>query len=118
MTRPNPSGRQRPGGESRGGQPTQISDLLPDILRQAKQDASRTPYQEALEEVLGTEHAARCAVLRLRSGTLTIAVDSAPLLAELRAFRSEELREGINAHLDTPRVARIVFRPAGTISNG
>lgn len=115
---PSRSPGEHRGAESRGGQPAPISDLLPAILKQARQDASRTPYQKALEHVLGPEHAARCAVLRLRSGTLTLAVDSAPLLAELRSFRSEELREGINAHLDTPRVARIVFRPAGSTSHG
>ena len=49
-------------------------------------------------------------MLGFRSGRLTIEVCSAPLYAELRGFRAEDLRSAMNERLENRKIARIEFR--------
>lgn len=95
-------------------QPRRASDLLRGILAGARPDVNHARIQEALEEVLGSEVCSHCQVVGLRSGKLHLQVDSAPLFAELRGFREEEIRTGLNDRLNHQKIAQVVFRMGGT----
>ena len=66
------------------------------------------------DAVVGEDVAASCEIMGFRNGTLHVAVESAPMFAELAAFRAEPIRESMNEQLVSPKVARIVFRLNGT----
>lgn len=88
-------------------------DAIQSVLGVARGAAKRSELTRALHTALG-EQAEFCRVRGLRAGVLTIEVDSAPLYAELRGFRSEDVREAINRALSVAKVAKIRFRMGGT----
>ncbi|MCC6782909.1 MAG: DUF721 domain-containing protein [Planctomycetes bacterium] len=94
--------------------PKHVGDLLKHVLREAGTKASRSRIVIALEAAVGPNLAEHVRVAGFRSGKLVIEVDSSALLAELRGFRSEELRNACNERLDHEKVARIEFRLGGT----
>jgi len=94
-------------------QPRSVGDFLPGILRQLGHKRHRAAVQDALEHAVGCA-ASSCQVVGLRAGRLIVEVASAPLFAELRGFRAEEIRQAINAELGRPEVAQILFRMGGT----
>lgn len=91
--------------------PKKPSDFLGRILRDAKTLATRSETQRALDEVLGEEMAAHCRIAGMSAGKLIVDVDSAPLYAELRGFRCEEIRLAMNERLDGRQLGHISFRP-------
>jgi len=91
--------------------PKKPSDFLGHILRDAKNLATRSETQKALDAVLGEEMAAHCRIAGMSAGKLIVDVDSAPLYAELRGFRSEEIRLAMNERLDGRKLGQISFRP-------
>lgn len=95
-------------------QPRSVGDFLPGILRDLGQERRRRALQEALEHAVGESAAPACRVAGLRGGRLVVEVASAPLFAELRGFRSDEVRQAINTELGRPEVATILFRMGGT----
>ncbi|MEZ5966610.1 MAG: DUF721 domain-containing protein [Planctomycetota bacterium] len=95
-------------------QPRSLGDFLPSILRDLGHKKRRAALQEALEHAVGESAAPSCHVVGLRAGRLVIEVASAPLFAELRGFRADELRQAINAELGRPEVTQILFRMGGT----
>jgi hypothetical protein len=86
--------------------------LLGGILRQARAAVAHAEVAQALAHALG-ELAAHCTIAGMRSGRLIIEVDSAPLLAELRGFRREEIRQAMNQRLSARQVGELVFRMGG-----
>lgn len=68
----------------------------------------------ALSEVLGEEWADQCDFLRLRNGVLSLGVESAPLLAELRNFYLDEIRRVCERALDPERIHRVQLTLGGT----
>jgi hypothetical protein len=69
----------------------------------------------ALDRLLEPAHRHRVRPLRWTGGTLTLEVDDAPLLAEFRQFRHDDLIEELVAH--RTGITRIIYRlgpaPAG-----
>ncbi|MBK8980473.1 MAG: DUF721 domain-containing protein [Planctomycetes bacterium] len=94
--------------------PKHAGDLLRSILRDVGAKSERRRFVEALQTAVGEELAAHLQVLGFRRGRLFVQVDSAPLLAELRGFRAEEIREACNRQLAPEQIAEIVFRMEGT----
>lgn len=94
--------------------PKSAADLLGGVLRSVQTKSSRAVFERALRDSLSAEHREACHVRNFRGGTLWVEVASAPLFAELSAFRREPLREEINRRLTDQQVAKIVFRMDGT----
>ena len=94
--------------------PERVSDLLKSIIRDVRAESRRSDLTTALEQVLGPEHSPHCQMTGFRNGRLTVEVDSAPLYAELSAFRREEIRQHMNELLTKKQIAQIAFRMGGT----
>lgn len=94
--------------------PRHAGDLLRGLMREVGSRAGRSRVSSAVEDAVGEHLAPHVDVAGFRKGTLTIEVDSPALLAELRGFRSEEIRLTCNERLDLEKIARIVFRLRGT----
>jgi hypothetical protein len=94
--------------------PESARDLLKAVLQEVGSKASRRRFQDAIEHAVGERLAPHLQVLGFRRGKLTVQVDSSPLLAELRGFRSEEIRQRCNEVLKPEQVAKIDFRMEGT----
>lgn len=98
--------------------PLQAGDLLRSIVREVGSKAQRSRFSDALAAAVGERLAEHVSVLGFRKGKLGIQVESAPLLAELRGFRAEEIRQSMNAALERDghgdRISEITFRIAGT----
>ncbi len=97
--------------------PKRPSDFLGGILRDAKNLATRSETQRVLAEVLGDEIADHCRIAGMSAGRLIVAVDSAPLYAELKGFRSEEIRLAMNERLKGRKLGHITFRPGRSGTN-
>lgn len=95
-------------------QPRSVGDFLPSLLRDLGHKRKRLELQEALEHAVGATAAPSCHVAGLRAGRLVVEVASAPLFAELRGFRADEVRQAINTELGRPVVSQILFRMGGT----
>jgi hypothetical protein len=90
------------------------ADFLGRILRDARSLATRCETEEALASVLGDEAAAHCRIAGMSAGRLVVEVSSAPLYAELRGFRGEEIRLAMNERLQGRKLGHIAFRPGGS----
>ncbi len=95
-------------------EPRPVSDLLAGILRETGQKRRRQVFEDALASAVGPAAAPSCHVAGFRAGRLVVEVGSAPLFAELRGFRAEEIRHRINEALGRPEVVSILFRMGGT----
>jgi hypothetical protein len=84
------------------------------IVRDTGRMMSRSAFAQALDQILPTGQRELCQVVSFRGGKLLVAVDSAPLCAELSSFRREELRLRINEILPQRQVAQLHFRLGGT----
>ena len=91
-------------------EPHRAADLLGGILRQAGVNPQRQRVARAVDEALGPDRADRVEIRGFRNGHLVLEVESSPLLAELRSFDAEGLRQRINERLDNAAVAKISFR--------
>ncbi len=94
--------------------PRHVGDLLRSVLKEVGTKAGRSRVSAALEEAVGPTVTDHVRVAGFRSGKLVVEVDSSALLADLRGFRSEEIRLACNERLDKEKIARIEFRLGGT----
>ena len=77
----------------------------------AQRARRRREELEALwREAVGEEIAARTRVGQIRSGVLTIEVESAPLFSELDAFRRDELRSFLRDRYTHEPIADLRFK--------
>jgi predicted nucleic acid-binding Zn ribbon protein len=88
-----------------------MSDVLSQYLAQSGLGArlQRGKVFDAWAKAVGTQ-GRRTRAVRFRDGELTVEVQSAALLQELRNFTGEDLRRRTNAHLGTEKVRRIDFQ--------
>lgn len=84
------------------------------MLQAVQRKSSRAKVSSAFEAVVDEQVARSCEVVGFRNGTLHVEVASAPLYAELTAFHAETIRLSMNERLDSPKIARVVFRLNGT----
>lgn len=92
-------------------EPKRPSDFLGRILKDARTVATHSDTERALGSVLGADAAAHCTITGMSAGKLIVEVDSAPLYAELRGFRGEDVRRALNEQLNGRKVGQITFRP-------
>jgi hypothetical protein len=92
--------------------PQRAGDIAAAILHGLRDHAQLGPIRRALAEILPPEQEALCQVAGCRGGRVWIEVESAPLCAELRGFRREELRIALNQRLERTKIAELVFRLA------
>ena len=92
-------------------EPNRPSDFLGRILKEARTVANHADTERALAMVLGSEAAEQCAVVGMSAGKLIVEVNSAPLFAELKGFRGEEVRQELNERLSGKTIGQITFRP-------
>jgi hypothetical protein len=95
-------------------QPQRAGEILADLMRGLREHGQLAPIRRALSEILPAEQEALCQVVGCRGGRVWIEVASAPLCAELRGFRRDELRLALNQRLPRMQIAELVFRIAGT----
>jgi hypothetical protein len=94
--------------------PRHAGEILDIVLKEVGSRAGRERFRRVLEAAVGSEVAAHLAVLGFRAGRLYVAVDSAPLFAELRGFQRESIRQACNEQLVSEQIGEIVFRVGGT----
>lgn len=99
---------------SRGGGPKKAGDLLRGLMAEVGTKTARSDLSDALAEIVGPDRSPHCQVLGFRAGRLQVAVDSAPLHAEMVGFLREDIRQQINEKLPHRKVARIDFRLSNT----
>lgn len=83
---------------ARRADPVPLSDLIPRAFHRhgwGRSRAHETVF-EAWERILPAEWRERCRPAAFRAGRLTVAVDSSPLLEDLRGFRSASLLRLVN----------------------
>ena len=106
-------GESRPGGpETRGGAPEQIGTVLRRVMRGAGPAAARRQGRlvEAWNRAAGPDLAADTRPTALQHGVLVVEARSSALVAELQAFRREELLSRLLAADPTGRVTGLKFR--------
>ena len=107
--------REGPRGEApprSAGDAVPIGDLVRNLLRSPAHRQRKRLYEEIgplLRERLG-DLADDVKPLSLRSGTLTLGVESAPLLHEIAAFRRDDLLAFLKARLGPEKVRDIRLR--------
>jgi len=92
---------------------TPLAELLHEYARATGLDRRRSGARRvfaAFDEAAGAL-ARRLRPVRFLRGCLTIEVESAALMAELGAFRAQELRALANELLPRPEIRSLVFRP-------
>jgi predicted nucleic acid-binding Zn ribbon protein len=104
----------------RGGAPESLGDILPRVVRGAGGSERglglttrrrESAVARAWSAAAGPELSAQTRPSTLRRGVLTVEVRSAPLLAELAGFRSQELLSRLLAADPSGRVTGLRFRP-------
>ena len=98
--------------ERRGGAPEAVGEILPRVMREAGVHRARkaSGIGALWERAAGTEFAQETRPSTLRHGVLTVEVRSAPLLAELSGFRTQELLARVLAEDPSGRVTGLRFR--------
>ena len=95
----------------RGGA-SPLDEVLAGLKRQWRRNAvvnKGLTLPEALASVLGPRHASAVGFGGLRSGVLTLTVDSAVLFGELQGFRRAELLAAVQATPEGGRVRDLRF---------
>jgi len=110
-----PGGREKREEDRRQrGEPTSIGDLVRSLLRSPLHRHRKALYEEVtplLREFFG-DLAQGLSPLSLRSGTLSLGVNSAAFLHEIQAFRRDELLRFLQARMGSERVRDIRLRHA------
>ena len=91
----------------RGGEPRRVGELLRRVVPPA---GARLPRSADWREAVGERVAPHATPRALFGGTLTVAVDSAPLLHELAAFHGDGILVRLRAAAPDLEVRRIRFR--------
>lgn len=104
-----PSERDKAGRSGSTGGFLELGALAKDLVGGLDSAPKRRKVATALEECLGQEIADHVDFLRTRRGVLTLAVDSNPLLAELRNFRLDEIRQACETALEPERIHKVAL---------
>ncbi|MDA0372337.1 MAG: DciA family protein [Planctomycetota bacterium] len=94
--------------------PKHAATFLKGVLSEVGTKASRVRFKDALEHAVGERTAKHLEVVGFRGGRLYVAVDSAPLYAEMIGFRRDSIRKACNEFLAPEQIGEIVFRMGGT----
>ena len=99
--------------KSRGPEP--IEGAIREFLRSSGLGAGNRHQKvfDAWSKVVGAKLAAHAVPVRLRRDELTVEVDSATHLHELKSFTGESYRKKVNDELGSERVRKLVFRLRG-----
>ncbi|MEO0480027.1 MAG: DciA family protein [Planctomycetota bacterium] len=97
----------------RSGKPLAAGDLLKDLVRDLDKAPRRQKVADALSECLEEEWVEQIEFLRLRNGVLSLEVQSAPLLAELRNFHMDDIRRACERVLEPERIHRVQLTLGG-----
>jgi len=114
-----PLPRKPPGPRPPQG-PEEASSVLRRVLRDLRIEERRREggLAAAWDAAAGSALAGQARPVSFRSGVLTVEVEGAALLQEVRGFRARALLEGIRSRPEGTRVTRIRFVPAGRAEGG
>ena len=95
--------------------PQQLSFALAELiaLRGFARVRSEDELQTAWKSIMGESHAGQTRPLQVVRGTLTVSVETAPLLNELVSFQSAELLGRLKQQFPHLNVKRLKFRLSG-----
>jgi predicted nucleic acid-binding Zn ribbon protein len=98
--------------EERDKGPERLGEILSRVLKESGllSERGQRSVEEAWQTVAGPTVAGHTRVIGLRSGRLTVGVDSAPLRQELELFRKEELTKALRELLAGVFVEELRFR--------
>lgn len=126
-----PAGRRRPPGAGAGGAgrrdaapeargPEAVGPVLGRLLRDLRlEERNREgPLAAAWEKAAGPDLASQARPVAFRAGLLTVEVEGAALLQEVRGFRARVLLETLRADPGGGKVREIRFVPAGRAGGG
>jgi hypothetical protein len=101
--------------ERRNGGPAPIQEALASLMREAGIRAQRPDLRvfAAWEESAGPALAKRAVPVRFARGELTVEIESAAHLHELKAFTGELVRANVNRRLGSETVRRVVYKLRG-----
>ncbi len=119
-----PAGRRRPpGAGARGGDrakpgirgPEAVGPVLVRLMKELRlEERSREgPLAAAWEKAAGAELARAARPVAFRAGLLTVEVEGAALLQEVRGFRARALLQALRGDPGGGKVREIRFVPAG-----
>lgn len=99
----------------REGAPAPIQEALASLLREVGIRAPRIDLRvlEAWNQSAGPALAKRAVPVRFVKNALTVEVDSATHLHELKAFSGELVRKNVNQRLGAEIVCRVVYKLRG-----
>ncbi len=112
-----PSGSRRPPGRS--GSPARGPEAAGSVLRRVVRDlrleerSREGALAAAWEKAAGADLSGKARPVSFRSGRLTVEVEGASLLQEVRGFRARALLESLRADPGGAKVREIRFVPAG-----
>ncbi|HEY0984088.1 MULTISPECIES: DUF721 domain-containing protein [unclassified Schlesneria] len=89
-----------------------LSELI--ALRGFARVRSENELEAAWKQVAGPDLAAQTRPAKLSRGTLTVAVDNAPLLSELASFQGPELLQLIRQRYPHLNIRTLKFKLSGT----
>ena len=97
---------------TRGGAPESVGEILPRVLRESgfTKSGRGNGLASRWERAAGAALAEETRPSTLRRGVLTVDVRSAPLLAELSGFRTEELLTRLLTEDPSGRITGLRFR--------
>ena len=101
--------------ERRDGSPAPIQEALASLMREAgfREQHLDLRVLDAWNEAAGPALAKRAVPVRFQRRELTVEVDSATHLHELRAFTGELVRANVNQRLGAEIVRRVVYKLRG-----
>ena len=89
-----------------------LSELI--ALRGFARVRSDSELEAAWKVVAGPETATKTRPLAITRGTLTVAVENAPLLSELASFRKSELLQNLKQQYPHLKIKTLKFKLSGT----
>jgi len=99
--------------ETRRGGTQTIGQVMKSVLRDSGlgEALRRARIYDAWRRAVGPKLARHLRIVRFRGGELTVEVDSAAHLHELRNFTGERYRRIANDNLGAARIRRVRFQP-------
>lgn len=99
----------------KSSEPAPIGELIGEFLKDHGFGATGTHARvlRAWDEALDASLARHARAVRFRAGELTVEVDSASHLQELKSFTGEEMRKRANERIGRTAIRRVVFKLKG-----